>query len=489
MTSPPATDPVLVIDCGTTRLKLSLVAPDGTVLVRQASEVPVQRDAEGLAWDGAVLGRCVLDGAAALLAGRRVAGVAIANQRVSCLLWDAATGAPLGPVLGWSDRRTRGLDRALRAQGLRHTPGLTGSKLRWLLDQADPERRRSRAGGLRAGTLDSWLLWLLSGGRLHLSDHVNAAQTGLFDVRRLAWDEALAEALGVPPRILPQPVPNTGPYGPARALPGAPPLLAVIGDQQASLVGQGALAPGACKITFGTVGVVNAVLGDAPLAAHSRDAFGNIACSTPAGVLHGAESSMQSAGSAIEWLMRAGVLDEAAALDCLVDPCRRSGAVFVSALEGLGAPHWKPAARAAFLGLDASDGRAELCRAVLDGIACAAAEILDRLEAVVGRPLGEIGLDGGLSASRAFQDILAATTGRPLRRAGSTEATTRGAAALAFAALQGLPPDRALPPPPGAGRVQPRDGTRPADRAAWAHAVQQVLATAAAPAAPATPLP
>lgn len=473
---PPPTDPVLVIDCGTTRLKLALVQPDGRIAAWRSLEVPAQRDADGLSWDGAVLGRCVLDAAGALLAGQRVAGVAIANQRVSCLLWDAETGAPLGPVLGWSDGRTRALDRELRASGLRHTPGLTGSKLRWLLDHADPERRRCQAGTVRAGTLDSWLIWLLSEGRLHLSDHVNAAQTGLFDVRTLQWDIALAEALGVPPQILPRPVPNTGPFGTATALPGAPPLLAAIGDQQAALVGHGALAPGACKVTFGTVGVVNAVLGAQPLAQHSRDAFANIAYSTTQGVVHGAESSMQSAGSAVEWLLRAGVLDTAGALDPLVDPRQRSGAVFVSALDGLGAPHWKPAARAAFMGLAASDGRAQLCRAVLDGIACATAEILDRLEVVVGQPLGEIGVDGGLSASSAFVEILAATTGRTLRRAGTPESTTLGAAALAFAAQRGVPLAQALPAVPGqAQAIAPRPGTQAADRAAWSDAVQAVL--------------
>lgn len=472
MAAPP--DPVLVIDCGTTRLKLSLVHADGRLEPWSSTAVPTLRDAEGVAWDGQVLGDCILAEARALLARRPVAGVAVANQRVSCLLWDAADSRPLGPVLGWADGRTRALDRAWRAQGLRHAPGLTGSKLRWLLDRADPQRSLSRAGRVRAGTLESWILWLLSGGRLHVSDHVNAAQTGLLDRHRLQWDGELTAALGLPVSILPGLVPNTGPYGTAVALPGNPPLLAAIGDQQASLLGQQGFAPGDCKVTFGTVGVVNVVLAG-PLERSSRDAFGNIACSTREGVRHGAETSMQSAGSAIEWLMRAGLLDDAASLDALVDPCQRSQAVFVSALDGLGAPHWQPGARAAFMGLSASDGRAALCRAVLDGIACASAEILDRLEAAIGRPLGPIGLDGGLSASRAFQDILAATTGRTLRRASHVESTTRGAAVLAFAALRGVPVEQALPAPGPGPAIAPRAGTLPADRAAWSRAVQAVL--------------
>lgn len=467
---------MLVVDCGTTSLRFSIVSVHGELIAARRALVPVTRDADGSAWDGNAIAACILSEMGALVAEHRIAGIAIANQRTTCLVWDASTSQVLGPVLSWSDGRTRELDHELRREGVQHVPNLSGSKLRWLLDRVDPDRTLSSAGRLKAGTLDAWIVWTLTGGTKHLTDHVNASHSGLFDIRRLVWNESLATSMRVPAYILPSPVPCTGPFGAATALKGAPQILALIGDQQASLLGQRCVKPGATKITFGTVGAVSSVLGPEPLAQNSAAAFGNIALSTAEGVRYGVETSMQSAGSAVEWLIRIGVLDKASGIDSLVDPTHRGDAIFVSALDGLGAPHWKPTARAAFMGLGAADGRGDMGRAVLDGIVCATAEILDLLEQAMGRPLGDISIDGGLSASVAFRDILAATTGRPLFQAPHVESTTAGAAALGFMALGRDPFQDDNFFGTGAARIVPRSGTVPSNRSAWSEGVKTVLA-------------
>ncbi|MBH1963026.1 MAG: hypothetical protein I8H77_01755 [Comamonadaceae bacterium] len=468
-------DTILVVDCGTTSLRFSLVSKTGQTVTTRRAVVPAHHDADGISWDGNAIASCILREVEALVGDEPIAGIAIANQRTTCLVWDAQTSQVLGPVLSWSDGRTRDLDRALRGQGVRHVANLTGSKLRWLLDRVDPDRALSNSGRLKGGTLDSWIVWTLSGGKRHLSDHVNASHSGLFDIRKLAWDDALAASMGVPLAILPSLVPCTGPFGAAEAVRGQPPILALIGDQQASLLGQGCVKPGATKITFGTVGVVSSVLGSQPLASHGRAAFGNIALSTGQGVRYGVETSMQSAGSAIEWLIRTGLLDDASNIDALVDPTHRSEAIFVSALDGLGAPHWKPAARAAFMGLSSANGRGDMARAVLDGIACATSEILDLLEQATQLPLENISIDGGLSASRVFRDILVTTAGRPMRHAAHIESTTFGAAVLGFLALgHDLRPDDA-DLWKAAAPILPHSGTKPGDRLAWREAVDAVL--------------
>jgi glycerol kinase len=305
---------------------------------------------------------------------------------------------------------------------------------------------------------------------VHYSDHVNAAHSGLFDLGRMDWNPGLARDLGLDASLLPR-LGTCLPEGiAARAIPGAPPILAVIGDQQAALHAQGGVAPGTAKITFGTSAVLNMVLGDAPFAAASRAAFGNVALSLPGAVSFGAEASVLAAGSAVDWLIRLGVVPEAAALDRLVDPGLRGEALFVAALDGLGVPHWQPRARGAFFGLSGATGPGEMARAVLDGIVAGTAEVVAQMEQATGRRLERIGIDGGLTRSRAFCAILAASIDRPLHLHPEPEATTRGAALLARRAL-GLAP---LPQPEAPPLVPPA-GTRPADLAGWRDAVAQVL--------------
>jgi glycerol kinase len=453
---------VLVVDLGTTSTRLSVVTPSGAIVAMRRVRIPTVRDPAGRAgWDGAVLAATVRSEAAALLGTHPVMGLAIANQRASCVVWDAATHRPIGPVIGWSDGRTRDLDKALRAQGAGHVPGLTASKAAWLLREA---AGGARVDGLRAGTLDSWLLWCLTEGALHATDHTNASHTGVFDASTLDWRVADCDALGLPRSLLPGIRPSTGPFARATALPGAPRVLCLVGDQQAALMGHGCIARGSAKVTFGTGAIANVVLGDAPLPAHSRTAFGNVAWSRAGTVAFGAESAVQSAGSSVEWLVGLGLLDAPESLDAVVDPDRRDGvATFVPSIEGLGAPDWMPDARGVLAGLSSADGRAQVARAVLDGIACATAEVIEDLERSSGVGIDAIAIDGGLTRSHAFTGILAATCGRRLTIAPQPETTTLGAARLAFEAA-GIAFD--VEPTVVAGRPAAA-AAAPADRAAW----------------------
>lgn len=466
------TRPVLVLDFGTTSLRVSVVSPQGTILAMRRVVLPHLPGKPGeVAWDGNAIAGAVIGQTRALAGAYPVCGIAIASQRVTTVLWDRATGRAAGPVLSWSDTRTASFDRALRKSGSGHIPNLTGSKLRWLLDEADPDRQAADTGQLCGGTLESFIAFALSGGTLHISDHSNAVQSGLLDRRTLDWDRRTTDILGIPLSILPRPVPCLGPHGMAMAIAPDLPILGLIGDQQSALLGQYCDAPGEAKLSFGTVGVVNVVVGDTPLPASSRAAFSNLAYSDRDTVRFGAESSIQSAGSAIEWLVSVGILPEPAAIDHLVDPRRKSDrAIFVSALYGLGAPQWKPAARGAFFGLAGNDGRETLIRAVLDGIVCATAEILDLIETELGRRLGPISVDGGLSASTAFLSILSASLGRDLVSTGTVEATTMGAARLGLRAV-GIEADmRGGQPRP----ILAHPDTLPADRDVWRRAVELV---------------
>lgn len=461
---------VLVIDLGTTSLRCSVVDATGAVGDWRQSVVPESRDGDGLSWDGGALAAHVLKDVRALADDWALAGIAIANQRTTALIWDATTGEPCGPVLSWSDGRTRDLDRSLRAQGVTMVPGLSASKWRWLLDRADANGKRAKAGELRVGTLESWLVWVLSAGSHHISDHVNASHSGLFDLEALDWNHALARELNFDGSLLPGLVSCMPKCITADAITGAPPILAVIGDQQASLYGQGCIEHGTAKITFGTSGVLNMVVGDMAFVKPSRAAFGNVALSTPEGVNFGTEASVMSAGSAVEWLIRLGVLPEAAAIDRVVKPEVRSDALFVAALDGLGVPHWQPSARGSFFGLTGSTGPGEMTRAVLDGIIAGTADVIEQMERATGQRLDKISIDGGLTRSDAFCAILAATIDRPLHRSANAEATTRGAAMLAHRAL-GLAPLTGSTTIP----IAAPKGTIPADRAGWHDAVALTL--------------
>lgn len=370
---------------------------------------------------------------AALAEGGPVAAVGIANQRASAIVWDRQTGEPVGPGLGWQDLRTVGTCLALKEQGIYLAPNESATKYAALLDEADPERSRD----LCVGTVDSWIAWHLSSREAHVTDASNAAVTGL--LRRTdasGWDETMLEALRIPPASLPTVIDSTGSFAVASALEGAPPLAALAGDQQASLVGQGCVQPGLAKITFGTGAMLDVCAGAARPAFELKGAegcFPIVAWRQDGAVTWGVEAISLAAGSNVEWLRDdLGIIDSAAESQDVAGQCSHTGGVvFVPALLGFGTPRWDYGARGTLLGVTRGTERPHVVRAVLEGVAHTGADLVEAAEQDAGFAIGALRVDGGMSANATFVQALADATQRPVEVSPELEATTRGAAFLA----------------------------------------------------------
>jgi len=409
-----------------------------------------------------------------------VAAVGITNQRASTILWDRATGAPVGPGVGWQDLRTVGMCMMLQAQGLRLAPNASATKLAFLLDLADPDRSRSAAGELAFGTVDTWLAWKLSGGTAHVTDPGNAAVTGLVAGDGSGWDDVVLEQLRIPREVLPAIVDSSGVVGTASALPGSPPIAGLAGDQQASLLGQGCVVPGAAKLTLGTGGMLDVCTGPVAPAKAARGEAGTIpivAWRRNGVTTWGAEGIAITAGTAVEWI-RDGlglIPDSAASEEVAASVPDTGGVVFVPALFGLGTPWWDYGARGGFFGMTRGTGRAEMVRAVLEGVAHRGAELLAAAESDTGLSIKELRLDGGMSANGVVVQALADFAGRPVAVSPVTEATTLGAAYLAGLAV-GVWADEAetaaLFRPKRVAEPSLSDGIRSASRARFAAAVE-----------------
>ncbi|HLN05833.1 MAG TPA: FGGY-family carbohydrate kinase [Acidimicrobiales bacterium] len=429
---------VLAVDVGTSGVRAAIVRPDSSVEHAHFRQVLPSSPAPGFVeFDAAAMADAVLEvSLAALAGGGKVDAVGITNQRASTIVWDRVTGDAVGPGIGWQDLRTAGFCLMLQAQGIRLAPNQSATKLAVLLDIADPDRSRD----LCVGTVDTWVAWTLSRGEVHVSDLTNLAVTGLLDGQASGWDEAVLEALRIPQGALPRPVDSIGVVGLAKALPGAPPIAGLAGDQQASLVGQGCVRPGLAKATFGTGGMLDLCVGGDRPAFPLRGPGGTfpiVAWSAAGTITWGIEAIMLSAGSCIEWLRDdLGILSSAAESDELAASCADSGGVwFVPALLGLGTPVWDYGARGTLLGLTRGSGRAEVVRAVLEGIAHRGADLLEAAETDSGLSIGTLRVDGGMSANRTFTQALANTIARPVEISAVTEATTLGAAYLAGVAM------------------------------------------------------
>ncbi|HEY5097143.1 MAG TPA: FGGY-family carbohydrate kinase, partial [Acidimicrobiales bacterium] len=371
-----------------------------------------------------------------LAEGGPVEAVGIANQRASTIVWDRATGTPVGPGLGWQDLRTVGSCLELQSQGIRVAPNASATKMAALLDAADPDRSRSERGELAAGTVDTWVAWVLSGGRLHVTDASNAGVTGLISADGSGWNPKVLGALGIPETLLPVIVDSTGEVGLADALPGTPVIAGIAGDQQASLIGQGCTRPGLAKATFGTGGMLDQCTGpERPLLA-DRGPAGTIpiiAWRRAGRITWGVEAIMLSAGTCVEWLRDdLAIIDSARHSAEVAGRCEETGDVwFVPALLGLGTPVWDFGARGTFVGLTRGSGRPELVRAVLEGVAHRGADLAEAAEADSGLPIGPLRVDGGMSDNPVFTQALADACGRPIEISPVLEATTLGAAYLA----------------------------------------------------------
>jgi glycerol kinase len=465
---------ILVVDVGTSSVRATVVRPDASIAAERRRAVLPSTPMPGFVeFDPAEMAAAVLDVATSVLddAGP-VDAVGIANQRASTVVWDRATGQPVGPGVGWQDLRTAGTCLMLQAQGIRIAPNASATKLAFLLDLADPDRGRD----LCFGTVDSWVAWTLSEGSAHVTDLSNAAVTGLMAADGSAWAPDVLEALRIPPGVLPRVTDSTGVVAEATALPGGPPIAGLAGDQQASLVGQGCVHRGLAKATFGTGGMLDLCLGpERPSYATRGEAgtFPIVAWRHDGAITWGAEAIMLAAGTTVEWLRDdLGLITTAASSHDVAQSCPDTlGVVFVPALLGLGTPRWDHGARGAFFGITRGAERGHLVRAVLEGVAHSGADLLEAAEADTGVSVAALRVDGGMTANPTFVQALADAVQRPVEVSPVLEATTRGAAFLAGLAIGTWKSFDDL-----ADLWAPRTVVEPGrtlDRAAWAQACER----------------
>lgn len=429
---------ILVVDVGTSGVRAAIVAPDATVTSVHYREVLPTSPAQGFVeFDAAAMATAALVVARAALAdGGPVEAVGIANQRASTVVWDRSTGEPVGPGIGWQDLRTAGVCLMLQQQGIRLAPNVSATKVQFLLDTFDPDRSRD----LCFGTVDCWIAWTLSAGTAHVTDPTNAALTGLRTADGTAWNHGVLEALRIPETALPTVVDSSGVAGHARALDGAPPITGMAGDQQASLIGQGCMRPGLAKITFGTGGMLDLCLGPARPSFEVKGPGGTfpIICWTRDGrPTWGVEAIMLTAGANVEWLRDdLGLISTSADSHQVAAGCSDAeGVMYVPALLGLGTPAWDYGARGTLLGVTRGTGRAQIVRAVLEGIAHRGADLVEAAEGDGATPIPRLRVDGGMSANPTFVQALANAAQRPVEVSPVLEATTLGAAFLAGLAI------------------------------------------------------
>jgi glycerol kinase len=381
--------------------------------------------------------------AAAGVGGGDLAGVGITNQRETVVVWDRATGAPAARAVVWQDRRTADFCREHAADegwirdrtGLVLDPYFSATKLRWLLGEDPALRAAADAGRLAAGTVDSFLLWRLTGGRVHATDRTNASRTLLLGLRTAQWDDELCRYFGVPQALLPEVRPSSADFGVthgAGVLPDGVPVCGVAGDQQAALFGQCAFAPGEAKCTYGTGAFFLRHLGT-ELTASKHRLLTTIAASGEGPPQYALEGSVFVAGAAVQWL-RDGlkVLESAPAVEELAarsDP--EQPVVFVPGFVGLGAPHWVPEARGVLFGVTRGTTAADLGRATLEGVALQVADLIEAAAADAGEPLRGLRVDGGMARNAWFLQCQADVLGLPVVQSSYSEATALGAAYLA----------------------------------------------------------
>ena len=438
---PPMTA-LLVIDVGTTGLRAAVV--DDTLALRALEYrpcSPVSPFGGLVEFDATDMADKLLDAAHAVIAqtGEPITAVGITNQRASTLLWDRVTGEPIGNGLGWQDLRTIGECLTARAEhGWTIAPNQSVTKAAWLLANSGDLTDRD----VCIGTVDSWIAWTLAGGAtgaaLHISDQTNASATtsGLRRVDGTDWNDEVLDAFAVPRSVLPTVVDSIGVCGEASALPGSPPIAGILGDQQASLVGQNCVVRGRAKITFGTGGMLDLCTDGGTPAGTSRSVHGTYPLplwSRDGDLTWGVEGIMLSAGTNIEWLRDdLGLIATSEESHDVASACEHTdGVVYVPALLGLGTPHWDYGARGSLFGVTRGTDRRHIVRAVLEGIAHRGADLLEAAEADTGVAISSVRIDGGMSTNPTFVQAVADATGRAVEVAPLAESTTIGAAFVA----------------------------------------------------------
>ncbi len=386
--------------------------------------------------------------ARANLAPADIAAIAITNQRETTVLWDRATGKPIAPAIIWQDRRTADACAQLVADGkaetIRNKTGLivdayfSGTKLRWLLDHIPGARQRALAGELAFGTIDSWLIWQLTAGKVHATDASNASRTMLCNIHSVDWDEELLSLLDIPRSVLPQIVSSSGVAGHSacEGLPAGMPIAGVAGDQQAALFGQACHQPGMAKNTYGTGCFMLMNTGATPVISQNR-LLTTIAWQLDGRTSYALEGSVFSAGAAIQWLRDGlGIIAKSSDTESLAEAVADTGGVhLVPAFAGLGAPYWDPQARGLICGLTRGSTRAHIVRAALESIAFQSAELAAAMSRDAGLALTDLRVDGGASVNNFLMQFQADLLRIPVTRPTVTETTALGAAYLAGLAV------------------------------------------------------
>jgi glycerol kinase len=489
---------ILAIDQGTTSSRAVVydTAPFGVRSVAQ-QEIPqhyprdgwVEHELEDIWYSVASTVRQAV--AKAGVAPREIAAIGITNQRETVAVWDRATGRPVGRAIVWQDRRTAAFCRDRAADqpwltgktGLVLDPYFSGTKLRWLLEADPVVRAAAERGDLAFGTIDSFLMWRLTGGRAHVTDATNASRTLLFNIHTMAWDDELLKYFGVPRAMLPEVKPSMAEFGDTKGLdflPDGVPIRGVAGDQQAALFGQGCFAAGEAKCTYGTGAFALRHTGDTPVSS-AAGLLTTVAAMTDAKPKYAMEGAVFVAGAAVQWL-RDGLrlfasADDVERLAAAGDP--DSAVVFVPGFVGLGAPHWVPAARGTLFGLTRATGIGELARAALEGVAFQVADLM------TGMAVGGVGqhlrVDGGMARNDWFLQFQADILGVPVMRAAEAESTALGAAFLAGLGCGAFAGEAAVRAVLAGGTTftptMPAD-VREAKLKAWRKAVRAVIAYA-----------
>ena len=445
---------ILALDQGTTSSRAILFDRNGRVQAWAQREFAqhypqsgwVEHDAETIWRCQLAVMREVMAGAG--IGGAQVAAIGLTNQRETTLLWDRATGVPLHAAIVWQDRRTAGLCRQLRdagheslftaRTGLLLDPYFSGTKLRWLLDHVPGARARAGRGELAFGTIDTWLMWKLSAGRVHVTDASNASRTLLYNIHTGDWDGELLRLLDIPPQLLPRIVDSSGLLGTAdpQWLDAPVPIGGMAGDQQAATFGQSCLRPGMAKNTYGTGCFMLMNTGHQAMPSSHR-LLTTVAWQLGAQRSYALEGSVFMGGAIVQWLRDGlGLITAAADIEALAAGVPDSGGVtLIPAFAGLGAPWWQPDARAAVVGMTRGTDRRHIARAALDAIALQCADLVATMEQDSGLALTELRVDGGAARNDLLMQCQADLLGIAVVRPRVTETTALGAAFLAGLAV------------------------------------------------------
>ena len=446
---------ILALDQGTTSSRALLFDRSGEILATSRREFTqhfpqpgwVEHDALEI-WQTQCLVAAEAIAQSTLVAGD-IGAIGITNQRETTVLWDRANGLPLAPAIVWQDRRTADFCDALKRGGLETTirkkTGLvidayfSATKLNWLLEHIPGARQRAMHGELAFGTIDSWLIWQLTAGKVHATDVSNASRTMLFNIHTLSWDDELLRAMDIPRSVLPKIVSSSEIIGETACenLPRGIPISGVAGDQQAALFGQACHRRGMAKNTYGTGCFMLMNTGDTPVVSQHK------LIATVAWRLDGKpaqyalEGSVFVAGAAVQWLRDGlGIIEKSSDVEALAASVPDTGGVMlVPAFAGLGAPYWDPHARGAILGLTRGSTRAHIARAALESIAFQSAELAGAMREDAGVPLAELRVDGGASVNDFLMQFQADLIGVDVVRPKITETTALGAAYLAGLAV------------------------------------------------------